>query len=136
MKFIIDTHCWLWWFLEPKKLGESSYRLIATPNNTVYFSAASSWEIAIKYGSGKLPLPQPPKEYIPSRLTSQGMSSLPIQHSHTLQAGDLPHHHRDPFDRLLIAQAQIEKLPIMTADEDFKSYDVEIIWARPNGAKK
>ncbi len=130
MKFIIDTHCWLWCFLNPEKLNKSSQGLILKHANIVFFSVASSWEIAIKYGSGKLQLPLPPKEYIPNRLASQAMSSLPIHHSHALQAGELPHHHRDPFDRLLIAQAQLEKLPIMTADEQLKSYDVEIIWAK------
>ena len=102
--------------------------------NIVFFSVASSWEIAIKFGLGKLELPQPQKEYIPRCLIDQEMSSLPIHHNHTLQAGDLPPHHRDPFDRLLIAQAQIEKLPIMTADQDFKAYDVEVIWAKKQNA--
>lgn len=129
MKFLVDTQIWLWWFLSPKHINEKSKRFIADPENDIFFSAASSWEIAIKYALKKLRLPLPPPQYVPSRLIEQGMASLPIDHRHTLQSGELPNHHRDPFDRILIAQSQIEELPLLTGDKQFGKYDVELIWA-------
>lgn len=129
MKILIDTHCWLWWFLDPERLNSESRKLIASRHNEIFLSAVSSWEIVIKVGLGKLTLPLPPKEYIPSRLAKQGMSSLPVKQAHALQVGELPDHHRDPFDRLLIAQAQVEALSLLTADPQIKNYDVQILWA-------
>jgi PIN domain nuclease of toxin-antitoxin system len=129
MKLLIDTHCWIWFFLEPNKLSQSAKYLILNRKNEILLSAASSWEIAIKNSLGKLHLPFAPQEYIPQRMAEQGMTALSILHSHALQAAALPHHHSDPFDRLLIAQAQIEKLPILTSDPQFKKYDVEVIAA-------
>lgn len=93
------------------------------------FSAASSWEIAIKYAVGRLPLPKPPEEYVPDRMRTSGVTSLPVEHSHALGVAALPLHHNDPFDRLLIAQAQAESVPILTADRQFDSYDVEVLRA-------
>jgi PIN domain nuclease of toxin-antitoxin system len=95
----------------------------------VYLSAASSWEIAIKVGLGKLKLPQPPARYVPSRLAEQGMTALPVEHAHALRVADLPPLHPDPFDRLLVAQAQIERMTLMTADSLILAYDVETLWA-------
>ena len=93
----------------------------------MFLSAASAWEIAIKYSSGRLRLPVEPGEFVRSRLVASQTTPLPVQHNHALQVVHLPHHHRDPFDRLLIAQAQIEGLAIMTADSSFRAYDVEVI---------
>lgn len=93
------------------------------------FYAASSWEIAIKYSLGKLRLPVPPSQYVPERLARHTIGAMAIEHSHALQVASLPPHHRDPFDRLLIAQAMVEGLPIMTADSSFAPYDIEVIWA-------
>jgi PIN domain nuclease of toxin-antitoxin system len=129
MRLLIDTHCWLWWFGDPDRLNDDAKRLIANKANTVYLSSASSWEIAIKAALGKLQIPEPPGKYVPSRLSSQGMSSLPIEHRHALHVFSLPHHHRDPFDRMLVAQAQVESLPILTADQLLSAYDVKLIWA-------
>lgn len=92
-------------------------------------SAASSWEIAIKYALGRLPLPEPPGEYVPDRMRTSGVIPLPVEHSHALGVATLPLHHGDPFDRLLIAQAQAEAIPILTADREFDSYDVEVLRA-------
>ena len=100
---------------------------MTVPENELFLSAASAWEIAIKHAIGKLKLPEPPERYVPSRLEALRTLALPIEHSHALQVGSLPRHHRDPFDRLLIAQAQLEDLPILTSDEVFASYDVETI---------
>ena len=94
------------------------------------FSAASGWEIAIKYALGKLPLPEPPDQYVPDRMQSSGVDALPIRMEHALRVAQLPAHHRDPFDRLLIAQAQIERVPLLTADSQLSLYDVALLPAR------
>jgi PIN domain nuclease of toxin-antitoxin system len=129
MKLLLDTHCWLWWFASDPRLGARASELIRNGENDVYLSAASSWEIAMKTSLGKLKLPEPPEQYVPSRLAAQGMQGLAIEHAHALRVASLPPHHPDPFDRLIIAQALVEKIPTVTADENFGDYDVEAIWA-------
>lgn len=88
---------------------------------------ASAWEIAIKYGLGRLALPEHPRTYLSSRLRTTATTALPVDLDHVHRVADLPPHHRDPFDRLLIAQAQALRLPIVTADAQFLAYDVESI---------
>ena len=127
MKFIIDTHCWLWWIAEPEKLGEHARNQIEDRNNIILFSTASSWEIAIKYAIGKLELKEPPEQFVPKRLARDAISSLPIEQIHALHVAGLPHHHKDPFDRMIISQSQVERIPIMTVDPQFNLYDVEIV---------
>jgi len=129
VKYLLDTHCWLWLQVEPERIAARTLDALADSRNEIFLSAASSWEIAIKYSLGKLLLPQPPREYVASRMQRSGTSGLPIQHAHTVQVAELPHHHNDPFDRLLVAQAQCEGLVMVTADERFKAYDVEISFA-------
>ncbi len=114
---------------QPQRLSGQALALLQDPENELFLSAASSWEIAIKYALGKLPLPAPPLEYVVGRMETSGTAPLPIQHSHTLHAGALPRHHADPFDRLLIAQAQLHQLTILTADSQFESYEVALFWA-------
>jgi PIN domain nuclease of toxin-antitoxin system len=98
--------------------------LLADPANTLLVSAASSWEIAIKCRLGRLPLPQPPAEYVPDRMRVSGVTSLPIEHMHALRVADLPDHHDDPFDRLIVAQAQELRIPVVTADAQLYSVDI------------
>ncbi len=129
MKVLLDTQCWLWWFAAEHRLNDEAQRLIADAKNIVYFSSASSWEIAIKHSIGKLQLPEPPAQYVPRRLATQGMTALAIEHAHALHVASLPDHHKDPFDRLLVAQAQLERVPILTADRQIADYDVDAIWA-------
>jgi PIN domain nuclease of toxin-antitoxin system len=129
MRILLDTHCRLWRLTQPEKLNEEAREILAEGSNTIFLSAASSWEISIKYSLGKLSLPEPPEGFVPKRLLRDGVSSLPIEHIHALRVGELPYHHRDPFDRLIIAQAMIEQLPVMTVDIQFKPYDVKIVWA-------
>jgi PIN domain nuclease of toxin-antitoxin system len=114
---------------KPQRLSQQARALLQDPGNQIFLSAASSWEIAIKYALGKLPLPLTPVEYVVSRMETSGTSPLPIQHSHALHAGSLPLHHADPFDRLLIAQAQLEELEILTVDRQFEAYQVNLLWA-------
>ena len=127
MRILLDTHCWLWMAASPERFSASARRIVGTTEHDLYLSAASAWEIAIKHAIGRLELPEPPARYVPSRLEVLRTLALPIEHSHALRVGSLPRHHRDPFDRLLIAQAQLEDLPILTSDEVFASYDVETI---------
>jgi len=130
VKFLIDTHCWLWLQASPERLSPEVLSLLENPGNDLFLSAASSWEIAIKCALGKLPLPEPPARYVPRRMTASGSRGLAVEHAHTLRVAELPPHHRDPFDRLLVAQAQIEKLVLVTVDRQFERYDVELRFAR------
>jgi PIN domain nuclease of toxin-antitoxin system len=130
VKFLVDTHCWLWLQASPERLSPELLSQLENPGSDLLLSAASSWEIAIKYALGKLPLPEPPSRYVPRRMTASGTRGLAVEHAHTLRVAELPAHHRDPFDRLLIAQAQIEKLVLVTADRQFEHYDVKIRFAR------
>ena len=114
---------------EPERLSRQARRHILDTGNERVLSAVSAWEIAIKYAIGKLHLPETPVQFVPSRMALTLTTPLAVQLNHVLQASRLPLHHRDPFDRLLIAQAQIEKLPVLTADRAFKLYEVEIILA-------
>lgn len=114
---------------EPERLPKKVLRQIIDPRNERVLSAASAWEISIKHSIGKLELPEPPHEFVVSRMALTLTTPLAVEFSHALQASRLPFHHRDPFDRLLISQAQIEKLPILTADNEFRKYDVDLIRA-------
>lgn len=129
MRILIDTHCWLWMQVSPERLRPASRQIVEDPRNELLLSAASSWEIAIKYGLGKLPLPQPPDVYVPSRMASSGTLGLAVEHVHALQVAELPPLHRDPFDRLIVAQAQLEGVAILTADPQVAAYDVTTIEA-------
>jgi len=125
-RLLLDTHCWLWLQAEPERFSPEVLRDLGDPGIELLLSAASAWEIAIKYALGKLPLPEPPSSYVPSRLERSGTTELLISHRHALRVASLPAHHRDPFDRLLVAQAQIEGLAILTADPLLRSYEVEL----------
>lgn len=129
MKVLLDTHCFLWWISEKERLNEKAKLILANGQNAVYLSAASAWEIAIKVSIGKLTLPEPPSFFVPSRLAAQSIEALPINHVHALHVEHLPPFHKDPFDRMLVAQAQIENLAIVTADRKLLAYPVEILWA-------
>lgn len=129
MRFLIDTHCWLWAIRNPERLSLSAAQLIESKENIVVLSAVSVLEIAIKASLEKLELSEPVAEFVSSQMAALSMTSLPVYLSHALRVASLPHHHRDPFDRLLIAQSQIEGLPLMTADAAIAAYDVEVIWA-------
>jgi len=114
---------------QSKRLSPQARAALQDADNQLLLSAASSWEIAIKYALGKLPLPLPPAEYVPSRMATSGTTPLPVQHAHALHAGTLPPHHADPFDRLLIAQAQLESLTLLTADDKLEAYEVSLLRA-------
>ena len=127
VKILLDTHIFLWALTEPNRLREKSKSLLKDPDNQLYFSAASSWEISIKAGLGKLPLPEPPDKYISSRMASLKIIPLDVKHYHTFIVHKLPFHHKDPFDRLLISTAIAENISLMSADEKFCKYDIDLI---------
>lgn len=130
MRILLDTSCWLWMVAASDRLGPQARVTLDDTRNELLLSAASSWEIAIKYGIGKLPLPEPPEQYMPSRMAATGVTPLRVEHSHALATSALPLHHRDPFDRLLIAQARLEGVPVMTSDSVFGGYGIDVISAR------
>jgi PIN domain nuclease of toxin-antitoxin system len=129
LRILLDTHCWLWMLQEPDRLAEESRELLRDPLHELYLSAASTWEMAMKSALGKLRLPQPPAAFVPLALAASRVAALPISLVHGLRAGELPPHHRDPFDRMLVAQAQLESLTLLTADSAFGKYDVTVHWA-------
>jgi PIN domain nuclease of toxin-antitoxin system len=128
VKYLLDTSVFLWSAGAPEKLNKQATSLLSSISSDLYLSAASSWEIAIKFALGSLPLPKPPSQFIPHAMRTLALRSLDITHFHSLAAGELPQHHRDPFDRMLIAQARAEALVLLTADSALKSYDVELMF--------
>ncbi|HTW58607.1 MAG TPA: type II toxin-antitoxin system VapC family toxin [Terriglobales bacterium] len=126
MNILLDTHTLLWALTDESKLSERVRKLL--PNATTWLSVASIWEILIETRNGRLRLPQPTGPFIMSRLVSNGVQILPVTADHVLRIESLPDHHRDPFDRMLIAQSLEERLPLVTADRFFARYPVELIW--------
>ncbi len=125
MRILLDTQIWLWMLADPGRLTGTAKDLLTDPSTELLLSAASTWEIAIKTGLGRLTLPGPPTVVVPKLMEETGVTALSIQPSHTLHVASLPPHHRDPFDRLLVAQAQLEDVPIMSADPAIGRYEVE-----------
>jgi PIN domain nuclease of toxin-antitoxin system len=129
MRVLLDTHCWLWMVAAPDRFTPEARERLESPKTDLYLSSASVWEIVIKHALGRLHLPTRPAEYLPSRVVATRTTPLPVEHGHALRVGELPPLHRDPFDRMLVAQAQVEGLPILTADPQLAAYDVEILRA-------
>ena len=127
-RLLLDTHVLLWWLFDDHRLTALARSIIQNPANTILVSSASGWEISTKHRLGKLPQAEEAVSKLPSLLQRARMDVLPISIEHALAAGALPGPHRDPFDRMLIAQGQIEKLPIVTSDAAFKQYSVTLIW--------
>jgi PIN domain nuclease of toxin-antitoxin system len=128
MRAILDTHVILWWVTNNPQLSQAVRDIIADSENTLYLSVASSWEIIIKFKTGKLPLPELPTQFIQSCLSVNRFENMAIDLPHVLQINTLPDHHKDPFDRILIAQAQVENIPILTVDRLIVQYPVQTIW--------
>lgn len=128
MRVLLDTNAFIWWNLDAGKLSRPAFAAIDAPNNEIFFSAVSAWEIAIKYAKGLLTLPEEPRVFVRACIGDDGLIVLPVDVNHALHAGALPTIHRDPFDRLLVAQSQMESLPILTSDARIAAYGVEVIW--------
>ena len=128
MKVLVDTQILLWDLLQDHRSSRRAKEILGSREHELVFSLVSLWEIAIKIKTGKLNAIGSSVAYIRDEMNAYGMELLPIRYDHILQLESLPHHHSDPFDRLLIAQSISESLPILTADRQFKAYDVKVIW--------
>ncbi len=128
MRYLLDTHAFLWWLADDPRLSNAARAIMAGGGNDLLWSAASSWEVAIKFSIGKISLPLPPSTYLPAKLREQRILSLAVDQAHALRVAVLPPLHRDPFDRLLVAQALVEGLPILTSDRRLADYGVDVVW--------
>lgn len=128
MKYLLDTMVWLWSVSDTEKIGEAGRAILADQTAEIYLSTASTWEIVIKTQIGKSTLPDSPPRYIPTRLAEQNIQALVVSQMHALKVFELPLHHRDPFDRLIIAQALVEEMVVLTSDRDFAKYSVQLVW--------
>lgn len=127
MRILLDTHALMWWFGNESKLSRRALSIITNPSNTILVSAAVGWELAIKVNLGKFGAVSLATE-LPRYTEEEGFEELPISMEHAIRAGLLPLHHRDPFDRLLVAQAQALNVPILSADAVLDQYDVKRVW--------
>ena len=125
MRVLIDTQCWLWMSASPERLSKRTQELLRDAGTERLLSVASIWELAIKYQLGRISLPVAPLDFVPSRLETTQTAALGISAAHALRVGVLPRHHRDPFDRMIVAQALIEGVAVLTADPAFARYQVE-----------
>jgi PIN domain nuclease of toxin-antitoxin system len=128
MRAILDTHALIWFLEGDQRLSGLARETIARGDNEVLVSMASLWEMSIKHSLGKLELRKPFAELIPEQLETNALGVLGVELSHVMELSILPHHHRDPFDRMIIAQARVETLPVIGDDGAFDSYGVQRIW--------
>ena len=128
MRLLLDTHALLWWFFDDPQLSGEARQAIGKSDNEVYLSSASAWEISTKHRLGKLPEAGAVVKRLPALLKKARIEALPVSVDHALLAGGLPGPHKDPFDRMLIAQARIERMLVVTTDPVFARYRVKVIW--------
>ena len=128
MRVLLDTHVFLWFILDDSQLSASARALIGDPDHDVSISPASYWEIAIKIRLNKYALPQPYRPFIETQIAVNEFDILPIEPKHTAMLTTMPLHHKDPFDRLLIAQALVEQIPLVSRDDQLDAYGVLRIW--------
>lgn len=130
MRLLLDTHVWLWSAASPERLSPVASALLEDEANTLVVSIASFWEIAIKQSLGKLSFADPPQDFLRKLRETSDVEVLAIQLPHVLEVACLEWHHRDPFDRMIVAQSRVEKLPVITADAKLEAYGIETIAAR------
>lgn len=128
MRLLVDTHAMLWWLRDDSRLSRTARGILGDGSNALVWSIASSWEIAVKLRVGKLQLDRPIHRLFADIVNDQGVEVLPIGHEHCSGVSGLPLHHRDPFDRMLVAQARHERVAILTTDPKLDAYDVELTW--------
>jgi PIN domain nuclease of toxin-antitoxin system len=128
VKYLLDTSVFLLALAAPERLNRRARDLLANERAGLFLSAASSWEIGVKFALGKLSLPEPPARYVPTWMLRWEIQGLDFSHGHALSAAELPPHHQDPFDRMLIAQALTEEMQLATADRLFEKYPVKLFW--------
>ena len=127
MRHLVDTHIFLWLSVGSARIPPDIVNILDDPDNEVFVSIATAWEIAIKVSLGKLNVPLDVQHWVPVQLQASSLAVLPVSLAHALAVVELPLHHRDPFDRLLIAQAQVEDMTLVTADAWFSNYDVRLL---------
>ena len=127
MSYLLDTHCWLWLQTTPERLPAELLDILTDRSVDLFLSAASAWELGIKHAADRIRLPEAPGNYVREGMRRSGVRELSMSHSHALEAAALPPHHRDPFDRMLVAQARLERLTLVTADRILAAYDVDLI---------
>jgi PIN domain nuclease of toxin-antitoxin system len=128
MKYLLDTSVFLLGVAAEERLNARAQEVLTAPSSELYMSVAGTWEIAIKFALGSLPLPKAPSEYIPYAQRLWRIQTLNITQEHAFRAGELPVHHRDPFDRMIIAQALSDKMTVLSADRTFQKYRVDLIY--------
>lgn len=128
LRVLLDTHALLWWGMDPDRLSRPVYSLIESGATDLVWSVAGTIEIATKVGKGKLAVPGTVESFVEAKRTELDLEILPISNRHAVRLADLPRIHGDPLDRILVAQAQVEGLPLVTADPRFRAYGVEVIW--------
>lgn len=128
MRLLLDTHVFLWWVNDAPELSTKARATIGKGRNECFLSVVSAWEMAIKVSTGKLALSQPIERFIPEQLAVNGFRLLEIDFRHVARVESLPFHHRDPFDRLLVAQSMSEKMSVVSADTVLSEYGIKRIW--------
>lgn len=128
MRLLLDTHVFLWWVNDAPELSAKARATIRKGQNECFLSVVSAWEMAIKVSTGKLALSQPVERFIPEQLAANGFRLLEIDFRHVARVESLPFHHRDPFDRLLVAQSMSEKMSVVSADTVLSEYGIKRIW--------
>ena len=127
MELLLDSCCWLWWLSDTNKLSPRQLEAIINPNNRLFLSVASLWKLSIKANSKKLTIPQPLDKLVAKECPIDNITILDIKPHHAIEAGKLTLHHKDPFDRMIITQATIENLTVVTSDSIFQKYDVSVL---------
>jgi PIN domain nuclease of toxin-antitoxin system len=128
MKYLLDTNIWLWSLDPVDRLNSSAREIIEDAEADIYLSSVSTWELSIKMRLGKLRFPAPPSQTVPVFMAKQRLNSVPVTHIHAAKIYDLPLYHADPFDRMLIVQALVEGMTILTSDRVFEKYPVDVVW--------
>lgn len=128
MRLLLDTCCWLWWLSDTQKLSERQLNALISRQNQLFLSVATLWELSIKVNTGKLTIPQPLDKLVAQECTQDNIKVIDIKPIHAIDAGSLPLHYKDPFDRMIITQATIENLTIVTSDTVFQKYDVAVLF--------
>lgn len=128
MKYLLDTVGWLWSVYSVERLGDEARAILEDGREEIYLSAATAWELSVKMRLGKLNFPGTPAQIVPAYMAKQGLLPLPVTHLHAVKVYDLPSPHSDPFDRIIIAQAIVEGMTVLTSDRVFEKYPIDIIW--------
>ncbi|MBI9082147.1 MAG: type II toxin-antitoxin system VapC family toxin [Desulfobacterales bacterium] len=128
VRYLLDTHVFLWMAADPDKLSRNVRKIVLQKNSRLYLSAASGWEIALLRNLGRIELPDEPQRFVPEAMQQLGVTPIPISFSTAMAAASLPLIHRDPFDRIMIAEAEKEKMTVVTKDKKFAGYGIQLLW--------